>query len=383
MNELSILITVAVIIFTSPYLARLLRMPIPPMEIILGMLAGYYGFVNDYYLFELVAEIGFFYLMFLAGVEVNLRVFIRTDKALIKQGLAYLCLLYFFSFCFTLYMGFSMLMIVILPLLSIGLILTLYKEYGKDQPWLNLSMFVGIMGELVSIALLTFTGAILEFGIGVQLYMSLVYLVGFIVLIVVLFQGLQVLFWWYPQLKIFLMPHYDKEEKDIRLSMSVFIVMIAIMIFLRLEIAFGAFIAGAFIATFFEHKTELPHKLSSFGFGFLVPTFFIYIGSTFPLSALQMEGVVTSAVMITLAMLLLRQVSSIAFWKHLGIKQSVLLALSHSMPLTLLIAVATIAFKSRTISETLYYALILASLAEVIIAMLGIKFIYVVKNLKK
>jgi len=383
MNELSILITVAVIIFTSPYLSKMFKMPIPPVEIILGMLAGYYGFISDYYLFELVAEIGFFYLMFLAGVEVNLRVFVRTDKALIKKGLVYVCLLYFFSFCFTLYMGYSMLMMVILPLLSIGLILTLYKEYGKDQPWLNLAMFVGIMGELVSIALLTFTGAILEFGIGAQLYMSLVYLVGFLALIIILFQGLQVLFWWFPQLKIFLMPHYDKDEKDIRLSMSVFIVMIAIMIFLRLEIAFGAFIAGAFIATFFEHKKELPHKLSSFGFGFLVPTFFIYIGSTFPLNALQMEGVVTTAATITLAMLMVRQLSSIAFWKHLGAKKSCLLALSHSMPLTLLIAVATIAFKSRTISETLYYALILTSLAEVIIAMLGIKLLHVVGKIKK
>ncbi|NLC27213.1 MAG: cation:proton antiporter [Campylobacteraceae bacterium] len=383
MNELSILIAIAMILFTSPYFSKLLRIPIPPVEIMLGVVAGYYGWVNDHFLFELVAEVGFFYLMFLAGAEVNLRVFVTMDRTIIKQGLAYLALLYLLAFAFTSVMGLSPLLIIILPLLSIGLILTLYKEYGKNEPWLNIAMFVGIMGELVSIALLTFSGAMLEFGIGMQLYKAIFYLVGFILLIVVVFRGLQVLFWWYPELKILLMPHHDKDEKDIRLSMALFIIMVAIMIVLRLEVAFGAFIAGTFIATFFEHKKELPHKLSSFGFGFLVPTFFIYIGSTLPVEALSMEGVIETAFMITAAMIIIRQIAGVTFWRYLGIQKSILFALSHSMPLTLLIAVATIGYKSHAIPQYMYYAFILASLVEVIIAMVGIKLIINLSNLNK
>ena len=375
MDELSILVTISVIIFTSPYFSKILRIPIPPIEIILGSLAGYYGYINDYYLFELVAEVGFFYLMFLAGAEVNLNVFRTTDKALLKQGLVYLTLLYLLSFAITAYLDLSHIFIVIMPLLSVGLIFALYKEYGKDKQWLNLSMLVGTMGELVSISLLTFVGAMLEFGVGFELYKSIGYLILFLAAIVLAFRALQVLFWWYPELKIYLMPHYDKDEKDIRLSMALFFMMIAIMLFLHLEIAFGAFIAGMFIATFFEHKKELPHKLSAFGFGFLVPTFFIYIGSTFDIEALWMEGLLETALWITVGMFSIRQISALVFLKHLGLKQTVLLGLSHSMPLTLLIAIATIAYKSHSIDEHHYFAFILASLIEVIIAMTGIKII--------
>jgi len=380
MPELTILITISVILFISPYCSKLLRIPIAPIEILLGVLAGYYGWVNEYFLFDMIAEVGFFYLMFLAGAEVNLRILATMDKAIIKRGLAYVTLLYILAFAFVSVMELSLLMIIILPLLSIGLILTLYKEYGKDEPWLNIAMFVGIMGELVSIALLTFSGAMLEFGVGTQLYKAIAYLIGFIILTVILFRGLQVLFWWYPELKILLMPHHDKDEKDIRLSMALFIIMIAVMISLHLEVAFGAFIAGTFIATFFEHKKELPHKLSSFGFGFLVPTFFIHVGSTLPIEALGMDGVLQNAFMITLAMIGIRQIAAITFWRFLGPMKSSLFALSHSMPLTLLIAVATIGYKSHAIDQLMYYAMIVASLAEVIISMVGIKLILTISE---
>jgi Kef-type K+ transport system membrane component KefB len=375
MNELSILITISVILFLSPYCSKLLRIPIAPIEILLGVVAGYYGWVSEYFLFDLIAEVGFFYLMFLAGAEVNLRILGTIDKNIIRQGLAYISLLYILSFAFVSIMELSLLTITVLPLLSIGLILPLYKEYGKNEPWLNIAMFVGIMGELVSIALLTFSGAMLEFGAGVELYKAIAYLIGFIILTVLIFQGLKVLFWWYPELKILLMPHHDKDEKDIRLSMALFIVMIAVMTYLQLEVAFGAFIAGTFIATFFEHKKELPHKLSSFGFGFLVPIFFIHVGSTLPIEALQIDGVLQNALMITAAMIGVRQIAAIAFWRYLGPTKSSLFALAHSMPLTLLIAVATIGYKSLTIDQYMYYAMILASLLEVIISMLGIKLI--------
>lgn len=373
MAELSILVTISVIIFTSPYFSKILRIPIPPIEIILGALAGYFGFIEEYHLFELVAEVGFFYLMFLAGTEVDLRVFVNMDKKILKRGFFYLIFLYLFAFAITSYFSLNKIYIVILPLLSVGLILALFKEYGRDEQWLNLSMIVGTLGELVSISLLTFVGAILEFGIGVELYRSIGYLILFLGAIVFVFQGLKVLFWWYPELKIYLMPHHDKDEKDIRLSMALFFLMIALMLFLHLEIAFGAFVAGTFIATFFEHKKELPHKLSSFGFGFLVPTFFVYIGSTFHLESLLVEGVLLNGLLITIAATLIRVASAFVFVGKLGVRQTVLLGLSHSMPLTLLIAVATIAYKSSTITQQLYFSFILVSIFQVIFSMVTIK----------
>lgn len=50
------------------------------------------------------------------------------------------------------------------------------------------------------------------------------------------------------------------------------------------------------------------------------------------------------------------------------------------MPLTLMIAVATIGHDKNSIKEFDYYAVILASLLEVIIAMIAIKIVARVKN---
>jgi len=170
-----------------------------------------------------------------------------------------------------------------------------------------------------------------------------------------------------------LRPHYDKDEKDIRLSIAVFFAMIALMVLLGLEVAFGAFIAGIFITSFFDHKKDLPHKLASFGFGFLVPTFFVYIGSTLRLENLLVPEVLKNAAFIIISMLFCRLLASLVFLNLLKFRGVLLYALSQSMPLTLLIAVATIAHKTGDIDENFYSSFILASLAQAIISLISIK----------
>ncbi len=376
-SEVSIIVTISVIIFISPYLSKILNIPTTPLEIVLGSLAGYFGFVGYNHLFELISEVGFFYLMFLAGSEVNLRVFQKEDKSTLHKGFIYISLLYIFSFLFCKTFNFDNIFIVMLPLISIGLVVTLYKEFDKDTKWLNLAMTIGVMGELISIVALTVTGATLEHGIGIELYKSLFYLAFFLILIALVFKLFRLLFWWYPRLKTYLVPLYsDKDEKDFRLSMAIFFLMIAVMLILDLEIAFGAFIAGVFIATFFEYKKDLPHKLSTFGFGFLVPIFFVYIGSTFDMNALSTEGLVLKALLITISMILIRFFASFSLRSILTTYEGFYFSLAHSMPLTLLIAIATLAFHNNSIDEFTYFAFILASLFEVIIVMVGIKLLH-------
>ncbi len=380
MHEITIIITISVILSLSPFFSKYFHIPSPAVEIIFGSIATFFGFLSDHYLFNLLADVGFFYLMFMAGMEVDLRIFTNKKKSIIKEGFLYLVFLYVISFVAIYYLNLNKILIILLPMLSVGLILTLYKEYGRETKWLNLSMIVGTMGELTSIILLTLAGASLEFGLGAKLYETVIYLILFLLSMVVLFRLLNILFWWHPELKTFLMPHVDKEEKDIRLSMAIFFVLIAIMLFLHLEVAFGAFVAGIFINTFFEHKQELPQKLSSFGFGFLVPIFFIYIGSTFELKSLLSADLVLNTLLITSLMIGSRIIASFVFINTLNPKEIALFALSHSMPLTLLIAVATIAYHSQSINHFTYLSFILASIFEVIFVMSSIKIINSIKN---
>ena len=372
-SELSILVVLAFIVFASPYISKILRIPVAPAEILLGAVAGYIGVVGDNEMFKLISEVGFFFLMFLAGMEIDLRMLINIDRKILRLGLIYLALIYALATALTLGLELSLLYIIIIPIMAVGMVFTLFKEYGKQQEWLNLSMLIATIGELLSITLLTFTAAYLQFGASINLWLTIGYLILFLAISVLSFKILDVLFWWYPGLKVVLMPHYDKDEKDIRLCIAVFFTMIALMLYLNLEVAFGAFIAGMFITTFFDHKKDLPHKLSSFGFGFLVPIFFIHIGSTFKLSSLESSEVIKDAIFIFLAMLGTRVVSSLLFLGKLGFRGIFLFSVSQSMPLTLLIAVATIAHKSGEISDYSYSSFILASLAQAIIGAIIIK----------
>ncbi|MCK4874844.1 MAG: cation:proton antiporter, partial [Sulfurimonas sp.] len=247
------------------------------------------------------------------------------------------------------------------------------KEYGKT-PWLTLSMTAGGIGEVVSIGLLTLTSAALQSGFGLGLFKTIFALLIFLIFMFLIFRAMQLIFWWYPEVSTSLMPHEDNKEQDIRLSMGIFFLLVGAMFYLELELAFGAFLAGIFIPTFFEHKHELPEKLASYGFGFLIPIFFIHIGSSFHLDALiTIEGLITKATLIALVMIAMRVIASLVFTKRLGVIDSILMGLSHSMPLTLLIAMATLAYNANSIDELHYYAFILASLFQVISVMIIIK----------
>jgi Kef-type K+ transport system membrane component KefB len=373
-SHATLILTISLIIVFSPFFAKKFKLPTTPIEITLGSIFAYVGLIHSEHLFEIVAEFGFLYLMFIAGTEINLKKVLKTPVQTMRLVVVYLGLLYALSISFSLYFDLGKIFMVLLPLISVGLIATLSKEYGKT-PWLTLSMTAGGIGEVVSIGALTLTSAALTSGYGFELAKTIFALILFLLFMFVLFRAMQIIFWWFPEVSLVLMPYHDNKEQDLRLSMGIFFLLIAAMLYLDLELAFGAFLAGIFIPTFFEHKHELPEKLASFGFGFLIPIFFIYIGSSFDLDALFMDGLIEKALMITFVMIAIRLLASLVFIKEVGLKHSILMGLSHSMPLTLLIAMATLAYHGKSIDMLHYYAFILAALFQVLGVMIFIKFL--------
>jgi Kef-type K+ transport system membrane component KefB len=179
------------------------------------------------------------------------------------------------------------------------------------------------------------------------------------------------------------MPKFDTSDQDIRLAISLFFILIAVMLVLGLEVALGAFIAGVAISAFFHHEKKLEEKMSSLGFGFLVPLFFIHVGASFDLGALALQGIVSGALFITLLMIMMRVLAAFVLKTIHGSRSALLVALSLSMPLTLLIAVATIGYETHLIDLLSYYQLILASLFEILISMIAIKILQSTDPLSK
>ena len=380
-TNILLILTLSLLIWGSPFVAKFLRLPIPPVEIILGSIIAYLGLVGHNQYFSLIAEVGFLYLMFLAGMEVDLKQITKSPKIVIQRSILFLFIMVVFSIIFGFIFDLNAIVVISMPLISIGLLASLSKVYGKEESWIRLAFIAGVLGEILSIAALTVFDAYITTGSPIELILKIGYLLLFIFVIYILYRMFNLLFWWYPELKSTLVPKLDTSAQDIRLSMALFFIMIAVMLSLELELALGAFIAGIAISAFFHHEKELEEKMSSLGFGFLVPLFFIHVGASFDLKALTLEGVVPGALLITVLMIVARLFAAIVLRGINGSsKDALLIALSLSMPLTLLVAVATIGYDTKLLDLLTYYQLILASIFEILISMTIIKALQTHKN---
>ena len=376
-QDIGAILAVSLILVLSPHISRFLKLPTAPIEILLGSFIALLGIIeikNEN--FWLIAHVGFLYLMFLAGLEVNLKNIFKMPRLYVLQSFYFLIILWVLAVIFGMIFGLNPVLIIILPLISIGVLATLSKEYGKEARWIKIAFLVGTIGEVLSIIALTMFEAYSTVDRLDEFLSKIGLLSIFLGAIWILYIMFRTLFWWYPELKTILMPSsktIDGKYQDLRLAMGIFFIMISIMLKLHLEVAFGAFIAGVFIATFFHHNQELEEKMSSFGFGFLVPIFFIYVGASFDLRHIAHSEVWLTAIIILLSMFSIRMIAAFTLSFITEKRQALLIAFALSMPLTLMIAVATIAHESKSLALFDYYAVIFASLLEVIISMIMIK----------
>lgn len=368
-------ITLAVLIIVSPMFSNITKLPIAVIEILLGSLAVWVGLLEaDSEIFKSLSKIGFFYLMFLAGLEIDLKKFVAKREFLLKKALTYFVTIYLVAFIYYLVFDLNPIYIIAIPIVSLGMVMALINEQGKGFGWLEIVLIVGVMGEILSITAIVIYKSVIYFGLGFELYKNIAI---FLAVLYLMYQALKLsntLFWWYPELKESIMPQNDSKSQSVRVSVALFIILIGIMNLLHIDMVLGAFFAGIFIANFFEHKKDLPHTLHKVGFGFLVPLFFIYVGSTLDLNLVFSAKILTNAFLILLAIFSVRFIgANIAHSSHLSPSERLLLALGDSMPLTFLIAISTIGYEAELITKDEYLSFVLAGMLSGIVVMSIIK----------
>lgn len=379
MHDLALFGILAFLIFLAPLINNITKIPLVVVEILLGALAINTGITIESKTIENIAHIGFLFLMFLAGIEVDIKSFKLLGKNFLKKVLFYFFILYSSTIIIVLMFDLSIIYIAAFPVMSLGMIITLMQDYGKNELWLDLALKIGIVGELISISMLVLLDGYYSFGIGKELYISFLVLFVFLFCIVVIFKVASILFWWFPKLRLILIPIEGGMNQDIRFSMMMFFIMIFIVSFLRIESALGAFLSGMVISSFFKYNKNLHYKLSDFGFGFLIPLFFIYTGTTLDFKIIfENHQVIFHAFSICTAMIIVRLIAtSIAFNSVLkNVKNILLFALSDAMPLTFLIATATLGLNIQAIDKLQYYSFVLAAIMEGIMFTLIIKILF-------
>lgn len=370
----------AVLILLASPISSLTRIPLVVVEMILGALcAHFFTFFNQSEEVKIISEVGFLFLMFLCGLEVDIKSFTKLRKSFMLRALAYFCTLYSITCIVVLSTGLSYIYIAAFPVMSLGMIVALIKDYGKNQLWLDLALKIGILGELVSIAVLVIIDGSARHGMNAELGHKLVVLVVFLILVIIAFKLTKIIFWWKPSIKLLFLPRDDTNSQDLRFAVMLLFIFVLLMMFLDIKAVLGAFIAGTILSTFFKYKTKLPEKLHDFGFGFFVPFFFVYVGSTLDLTAVFTNiQILFHASYLVLGMLALRIISaSIVFSQYFkNAKYTLLFALSDSMPLTFLIATATLGKGLGELNDTIYASFILGAILEGIIFSILIKIIY-------
>jgi Kef-type K+ transport system membrane component KefB len=378
MEKIYLMIAVCAIIMLSPMVSKMIKAPVVVVEIVLGVIAGYLGLIYADETLKLIAKFGFVYLMFLAGLEINFKLVKVIRATLAWNVIFYFIFLYTIAgfVCWLFDLGLTY--FVALPIFSLGMIMMLIKEYGKEQPWLNLALSIGVVGEIISILALTLFSGWTEHGLSASFFISILTIVSVVAITVLGLRVFYIAFWWFPELKKFLIPDSknDRYDQDIRFSLSSLLILVSIMLILKIDVVLGAFTAGLFFKMFFSQKHELQEKIESFGFGFFAPIFFIYTGSTVKLDIIDLE-ILEHAAFIMAAIISIRLISSyLVFFKYLKFRQTLLFALSDSMPLTFTVAIAMLSYNYGLISQSEYFSFIIASMVDGLLIMVLIRKLY-------
>ncbi len=366
----------AILIFLAPLVSKITRLSLVVIEILLGALVLNSAHIGESEALKEVAHIGFLFLMFLAGIEVNAKSFFRLGRGFLKKMAVYFLVLYLSAFLIILAFDLPIIYAIAFPVMSLGMIMILIQDYSKKQIWVDLALKIGVVGEIISISMLVLLNGYYSFGVGYELGFAMGILVVFSAFMMIVFKVSDIIFWWFPHLRNLLIPEVCEMKEDIRYSMMLFFFMIMIVSLLDIEVALGAFISGVIISNFFKAHKALHGKLNDIGFGFLIPLFFIYIGSTLDFGAIFADkSIILHSLDICVAMIAVRFIAAfVAFGYDLrGGRNIALFVLGSAMPLTFLVATATLGLNIGAIEKADYYSFVLAAMIEAVLFMTIIK----------
>ena len=280
-----------------------LAVPIVVGEIFLGIVAGLlYPELKTDGLLEILSEIGFGYLFFLAGTEIDfaslkargglsrstaekiltpirLSVIWYILTLILSAGLCYIL----FQFGVLSSNGWLFMAIAMAPS-SLGIIVTVLKETQYARTELGQKVLVAAtVADFATVLMLTVAVSVLASGLSFDLALIGLIFVAFGILYLIaraLYRREAVR----NELS-----RLDTPTTPIKLRFAFFIFMIfmALSVAIGAEIVLGTFMAGMLVKLLMRSEDhDVLHALESIGFSFFVPIFFIMIGVEFDVAAL-------------------------------------------------------------------------------------------------
>ncbi len=371
------LLIIALGAFSIPFISGRIGIPAVVGEILFGIAVGPHvlGLMHESEFTKFLAEFGFAFLMFLVGLELD---FSRIEREGIKgilsaTGVA--VLVFVISAGVTVALGQPMFLFLAFGAMSVGLLLATISEVGISKTRAGQTMiFVGSLGEFLTIVLVTAFGLYYSYGLGMHLAIEMAKLGSILVLAYVVLVILRTLIWWFPESFSRVIAERDPSEIGVRAAMATMLMFVAFASLMGVEAILGAFVAGALFSFVFREKGILETKMTSIGFGFFVPIFFIGVGTEFNLKAVLHLDILSTLGIFVAASLISKLLASLPLMaRGLSFRESVGAGLLFGAPLTLLVVIARIGEEVGVIDTSTSAALVLLAIVTGVVLPWGFR----------
>ena len=366
LTSLMIVVGIAFIIPIVLHRLKLQALPVVVAEIVAGLIIGKSGFnlvAEDSWL-SLLSLLGFIYLMFLSGVEIDFSAFRARGKRsgpnplyisfilfaailLLSFGLAYILVR----------LGFvsePYLMTIIIATISLGVVMPVLKEKKLMETNLGQTiLLVTVISDFVTMILLAVYLSVLS-----NDTVKMLLLIVFFILVFVIYRLARS----FAGKGLFALLGKGTVQLGTRAVFALILLFVVLSETLGVENILGAFLAGVIVSLLMPNR-EFAHQLDTFGYGFLIPIFFVMVGVNLDIWGLFTDPKVMLLIPLLLVMIFMSKFIPallLKFWHPWPIVIGSGMLMSST--LSLVIAASTIALEMEIITEPMYGALILVAI---------------------
>ena len=371
------LVIVVVAAFFTPILVNRLNisfLPVVVAEILMGVIIGnsFLNLVEKDSMLNILSTLGFIFLMFLSGLEIDFSAFKKDTRN--RQGqsqedknvpshLNMALTVFIFIMIISIVLAYAfkwlglvddvLLMIIIISTISLGVVVPTLKEMNIMRTMIGqFILLVAVLADLFTMVLLTVYGALNGQG-GGSIWLSAI-----LVVFTAIFYIIGILF---KHMSFLQKLMSGTTQIGIRAIFALIILLVALAEGVGAEYILGAFLAGV-VVSLLKPDEELVQKLDSFGYGFFIPIFFIMVGVDLDIPSLIKEPALLIIIPVLIGAFLISKLLPVLFIRRwFDTKTTIASAFLLTSTLSLVIAAAKIAEQLKTISSETSGILILSA----------------------
>ncbi|NGP44256.1 sodium:proton antiporter [Bacillaceae bacterium SIJ1] len=375
------LVVVLLAAFLTPILLKKFRLTIIPVvvaEILVGLILGpsVFDLVQEDQWLETLSTLGFIFLMFLSGLEIDFSVFLNKKKqkrlsdgqnepntfrvaSIIFIGIFLISYLLSLLLVWAGFTDNAFFMTLVISTISLGVVVPTLKETGiMKQSIGQIILLVAVIADLVTMILLAVFVSFYQEGGNIWLLLIL-----FVAGILLYFIGK-----FFKSRTFFETMSTGTIQIGTRAIFTLIILLVGLSESVGAENILGAFLAGVLVSLLSPNR-ELVSQLDSFGYGFLIPIFFVMVGVDLNLIELFSDPMVFILIPLLLLALLISKVVPVLVLKRWYDMKTVLgSGYLLTSTLSLVIAASTIGQDIGVISTQTGSSLILLAVVACIIS---------------